>query len=401
MQQADSRNTRLASIGISYAALPWGQLSLTAIVACVVTGAMLSFGPLVPEVRADLGLSNTWAGLITSATVFAHTLLQLPSGHITDSLGAKRTIAVGITVVGIGVLASGLAPSLPVLFLARLLVGVGTATGFVAGLTYTAALVPAEQRVMAQSVYGAAGSAGVLLVLLVSERLSALDGWRVALVAEGLAFLLVGWLVVARLRDNRSHSVQPALSWGETLREAPLWLLGLAHLVTYGAFVGVTSWVVTFLWERHGVGLEWAGPLSALLACGAIVGRLVGGPFSIGRQRAVIIWSCFIAAASLACAPLAPTLPLALLALVVFGWFLSVPFGAVFTYASLVSGRSASGRELSLINGTANLGALAFPPLVGLALDYTGSYALGFGVLAAIGLAVSLSLALWLPRADA
>ena len=378
-----------------------GQLSLCAAVASVVTGAMLSFGPLVPEVRAELGLSNTWAGLITSATVLVHTLLQLPSGQITDSLGTKRTIAGGMTVVGLTVLASGLAPSLPLLFLARLLVGIGTATAFVAGLTYTAALVPPRNRVLSQSVYGAAGSSGVLLVLLASERLSALGGWRVALVIEGLFFLLVGWIVAARLQANGAHSAPPTLSWRETLREVPLWLLGLAHMVTYGTFVGVTSWVVTFLWEKHGVGLEWAGPLSALLALGAILGRLIGGPFSIGRQRRVIVWSCLAAAVALALAPLAPTLAPALLALFAFGWFLSVPFGAVFSYASLVSQRTASGRELSLVNGIGNLGALAYPPLVGLALDFTGSFAVGFGLLAAIGLAVSLSLALWLPRANA
>jgi fucose permease len=87
--------------------------------------------------------------------------------------------------------------------------------------------------------------------------------------------------------------------------------------------------------------------------------------------------------------------------LLAFGWFVSVPFGAIFSYAVLLSGRLTSGRELSLINFIANLGALAFPPVVGYALDVTGSFAVGFGSLAAVSLAGTIALAAWLPAPGA
>ncbi|MCL4466246.1 MAG: MFS transporter [Chloroflexi bacterium] len=395
-------STRVTSIGAAtsaYAELPWGQLSLSSAAAFLVTAAMLNFAPLVPAVRAEFGISNVWAGLLTSATVLTHTVLQLPAGQVSDSLGSRRTIALGVAIIGLSVLASGFAGGVETLLLWRMLLGVGTAIAFVGGLTYASTLVAPQRRVLAQSVYGAAANLGTLAMLLISERLAAFGGWREALVIEGAATLAIGLLIAWRLQSNGAHAAGPALSWGATLRETPLWLLGLAHLVTYGAFTGVTSWVVTFLWERYGVGLEWAGPLAALLTLGAFLGRLFGGPFSLGRQRTVVVWSCFAAAVSLGWAPLAPSLPLSLLALFAFGWFFSLPFGAVFSYASLVSGRPASGREISFINGVANVGALSFPPLIGYALDSTGSYVAGFGMVAAIGMGVSLALGLWLPRA--
>ncbi|MHB1131925.1 MAG: MFS transporter [Chloroflexota bacterium] len=379
--------------------LPWPQLSRSGLVAFLVTAAMLSFAPLVPEVRSELGINNTWAGVLTAATVLTHTIMQLPSGQITDSLGARRSIAVGLSVVGIAVIGSGLAPSFETLLGFRLLLGMGTSISFVAALTYTSWLVAPEKRVLAQSAFGAASHLGVLVMLVATERLTSLGGWRGALVVEGLAIILGSWVVVAGLKGRAAHRAAPSLNWRETLSQRVVLLVGLAHAITYGTFMGVTAWAVTFLWQRHGVGLEWAGPLSALLTLSSIVGRMVGGYLSIGRERTTIFLCCGLAAAALGVTPLLPSLVPALIAFVVFGWFLSIPFGANFTYASLVTGRPASGREMSAINFIGNLGALSFPPLVGLALDLTGSFTVGFGLLAGIGLCSALILSVTLPYA--
>ena len=361
----------------------------------------MNFAPLLPEVRAELGLSNTWAGMLTSATILTHTVLQLPSGHVNDSLGPRRSVAFGLTLQALAVVGAGLAPSFEVLLLCRLLAGVGTAVAFVAGLAYANRLVASEQRVLSQSVYGAATSLGVLVILLFSERLSLWGGWRATMVAEGLLVLLAGWLIASRLHGGRGHNSAPALPWVATLREPALHLLGIAHAITYGTFMGVTTWVVTFLWESHGVGLDWAGPLSTVLTIAAIGGRFFGGLYMAGRERQMIVFSCALTAVATITLPLLPGVLLALLALLVLGWFVSAPFGTVFAYPSLLSGRTSSGRELSLINFIANVGALAFPPLLGYALDQTGSFVVAFACVGAVGAVGSVVVGLWLPRVGA
>lgn len=392
--------SRAATIGASaFATLPWGQLRLISSIAFLSVAAMMNIAPLLPLVKSDLNLTDTWSALLTSATILTHTLLQLPGGQVTDSLGARRTVQLGVTIMGLAVIATALAPNVPLLLLSRMLIGVGTSLSFVAGLTFTNQVVPADRRVLGQSVFGATASLGILTVLLFSEQVAAVGGWRGTFMVEGIAILIFGWYVALNLRGDGARRNNVSAPWAETVRRGTLYLLGVAHVITYGIFIGVTTWVVTFLFRNHGVGLEWAGPLSALFTISAIVGRLIGGAYSMGRERSVIIWSCLVSAITVGLIPIVPGLWAALLMTILFGWFVSVPFGAIFSYASLTSHRPASGRELSLINFIANIGALVFPPVVGSALDLTGSFTVGFGILALAGLAGSAALVAFLPQA--
>jgi nitrate/nitrite transporter NarK len=396
--KTETRPFSTAAIREAFVVLPWASLRLSAAVAYLSVAAMLSFGPLLPLVREDFATSNTWAAALTSGTILTHTLLQMPAGQVVDSLGPRRSVMLSVTILGIGTVAGGLATDLVLLLASRLVVGVGTAIGFVAGLTVTNRLVPAEQRIMAQSIYGLGASLGVMTVLLFSQRLAEVGGWRGVLLAGGAAILVAGWFVATQLSERHMRVKATVLPWGEIVRERPLYLLGLAHVITYGIFTAVATWVVTFLYESFGLGLEWAGPLSALLAVAAILGRLTGGLFSTGRERELVIFSCALTAVSVLLMPLLPNVATALAALVVFGWAVSVPFGAIFAYISLLWGRAATGRELSAVNFVANLGALAFPLLVGYALDLSRSYALAFGLLAALGLLGTAAIGVWLPR---
>ena len=378
--------------------ITWGQLAVIAAGPLVAFACLVNFGPVLPLVREDLDLTNTWAGVLISASLLSHMLMQLPGGQFTDAIGGKRALILAMSVMGVSLLASGAAPSFPLLLLSRFALGVGTGLAYIAGIAFVHALVVPTKRALAQGIFGGAGNVGVLLVLLLSERAASLVGWRGTFLLEGIAALAVAWLMVARLGSTPGRAREATQSWGEVLRQWPLYLLGVAHVLTYGTYTAVATWTATFLWQRHGIGLEWAGPLAALLAVGAVLGRGVGGAISAGRERRVILAACLGSSAFTALVPLAPGAPLALAALLALGLFAAVPFGAVFSYFSLISERGASGRALSVINFVANVGAFSFPPAVGYALDLSGSFLLGFGLMAAIGFAGTAAVALWLPK---
>ena len=377
---------------------PWGQLILVSAIPMSAMGAILNFAPLLPLVREEFGITNAWAGMLASSAILAHTLMQLPGGQVADGLGAKRAIGLGLSLIALSVLASGLAPNLPLLLLCRFALGAGTAISFIAGLSFINTVISPGRRVVAQGMFGAAGNLGVLLVLLLSERVAAVGGWRGAFVLEGVLILALVPLSMRRLLPDGKRLRATSPSWSETLRHSHLYLLGLAHVLTYGIFMALATWIATFLWQSRGVGLEWAGPLAAFLALSGVAGRALGGVLSVGRERQVVLLSCFATAFGTLLVPLLPTTPATVLGLLLAGWFASVPFGAIFSYASLISERGTSGRDFSLINFVANVGALVFPPLVGCALDAAESFVLGFGVVGAVGIVGSVAVALWLPR---
>ncbi|MCL4370200.1 MAG: MFS transporter [Chloroflexi bacterium] len=360
--------------------------------------AMLNFAPLLPLVREEFALTNAWAGTLATATILSHTLLQLPGGYLADRIGVKRAVELGLLVMALSVIASAFATSMVLLLACRFLLGAGTATAFISTLSCVNVLVPTEKRAVAQGLFGAAANVGVLLLLLLSERMAHWEGWRGTFLMEGILILGIVWLFAAWFRlETGASQVRPA-SWGETVRDRPLYLLGLAHILSYGVFTALSTWMATFLWEAHGIGLEWAGPLAALLPASAVVARVLGGALSVGRERRVILASCFVTALGVASMPLLPGPGLAVLDLLLLGWFASMPFGSIFSYISLVSPKGASGRGFSLVNFVGNVGALAFPPAIGYALDATGSFTLGFGLVAMVGLAGSAAVAAWLPR---
>lgn len=324
------------------AAVLSGELLLVYAVPLLAMAAMLNFAPLLPLIRDEFALSNVLAGSLASATILSHTLLQLPGGQIAHWLGLKRAIALGLGLMGLSVMASGLSSDYPVLMAWRFLLGAGTATVFISGLAYASGLVSPGNRLKAQGAYGAGANVGTLLVLLLSERAASLVGWRGSFVLEGVVILLFAWVFIARLPSQAKRDPGPSESWGSTLRRGPLYLLGLAHILTYGTFMAAATWVATLLWQKHGVGLEWAGPLAALLAASAVVGRLVGAAASRGRERRMIVAGCLTTAVGVGLVPALPSMELVLIALVLLGGFAAMPFAANFTYMSLLSERGDS-----------------------------------------------------------
>lgn len=378
-------------------AMPWEQLALGFAVPAGVMIAILNFAPLLPLIREEFALSNVWSGALGSATILSHTILQLPGAYVADRIGVKRGLNLGLGLVVLGMLASALAPSIGFLLASRFVVGVGTAVSFISALSFVNGVAPPKRRPVVQGIFGAAANTGVLLVMLLSGPLVAWDGWRGTFLAEGLLLLAIAVVVAVRLRSDVEFSHTTSASWGATLRQRHLYVLGLAHILTYGTFTGVSAWAVTFLWEKYRLGLEWAALLSAFLPATSIVSRTLGGTISLGRERHSILLSTGVTALGIGLLPLLPSPFLAVVDLAVVGWFAAMPFGAVFSYSSLVTGEMTSGRDLSLINFVGNGGALLFPPAVGYALDVTGSFGLGFGFVALVGLAGTTIIALSLP----
>ena len=239
---------------------------------------------------------------------------------------------------------------------------------------------------------------GILLALLLSNQLASFSGWRGAFLIESLFALAIALLSMLRLRATPPRPHGSSARWRDTLRQRPLYLLGLANALTYGSYMAIAAWTATFLWRTHGISLGVAGPVAAVMAASAVIGRVVGGALSAGRERQTIVGSCLATAVCIGLAPLAPGMVLQVVALFAFGWFSSVPFGAIFSTMSQVSDAKSVGRSFGVVTFVSNLGALAFPPIIGYVLDTTASFVFGFGLVGVACLAGSIVLALWLPR---
>lgn len=102
--------------------------------------------PLLPHYRDELGLDLPSAGILFAAYPAGTLLASLPSGVLTARLGPRRTVLVGLFLLGASSLAFGLARSVVVLDVARFVQGVGGACSWAGGLAWLVAAAPADRR---------------------------------------------------------------------------------------------------------------------------------------------------------------------------------------------------------------------------------------------------------------
>ncbi|MBV9282109.1 MAG: MFS transporter, partial [Chloroflexi bacterium] len=111
-----------------------GRLKLILII-----GGLSTFGPLsmdlylpaLPSLTRDLGGSASLVQLTLTACLLGLAAGQLIAGPLSDSLGRRRPLFVGVAVYSLASLLCALAPSVPALVVFRLIQGTAGASGIV------------------------------------------------------------------------------------------------------------------------------------------------------------------------------------------------------------------------------------------------------------------------------
>jgi MFS transporter, NNP family, nitrate/nitrite transporter len=316
-------------------------------------------------------------GLFTTALFVTHLLAQLPSGRLSDDVGARRVglLAAGFVIIGNLVCLALPTPSLALL--GRAIVGIGSGAGFVAGADY---MRSASSSPLMQGVYGGATMAGGGLAVAIVPQLESTLGWRTpywTALAIGLGVAAV--LLAAPPDDRRAERSSRTL-----LADRRLGRLAAVQAATFGLSVVAATWIVELL-VRHGYDRRIAAPLGAFVLLGGIVTRPAGG--LIVRRRPLLAPATMtfgLAAAALGTLALALPLPLALLGVAagVAGLAAGLPFAAVFSGAQRLR-PDAPGAAIAFVNFWAVLVILLLVPLVGLSFSLPGEGRIGFAALAA------------------
>ena len=161
--------------------------------------AITSVGPLIGEIRQDLGISNGLAGLLTTLPVLGFALFSLLAPKIGNHLGNERTVFLGLIILTSGIVIRSSGP-IAAVFTGTALIGVGVAIGNVLLPGIVKHRFP-EKTGMMTSIYStsmglfAAIASGVSIPLSRGLHL----GWRRALLLWGIVGVIALLLWVAQL----------------------------------------------------------------------------------------------------------------------------------------------------------------------------------------------------------
>lgn len=191
---------------------PWaGLLTLSALIFTSVTSEFLPTG-LLPEIGAELGVSESQVGLLV--TVFAGTVVlsAAPLSVLTRRYSRKSLVIVVLFVFALANVLAALAPSYEWLVGARVVGGLAHGLFWAVVGAYSAHLVPKHQLGRAIAITGGGGTAAFVLGVPLGTAIGHAVGWRLAFGVIA-AIIVILTLVTVKLLPAVSHGV--VLSTGE------------------------------------------------------------------------------------------------------------------------------------------------------------------------------------------
>jgi predicted MFS family arabinose efflux permease len=153
-------------------------------------------GILVEPIKRDLGVSDTFMGLLTGlAFALFYTLMGIPIARIADRANRRNLIAIALAVWSAFTALQGLAQSAWQLMAFRIGVGVGEAGCSPPSHSILADYYPPNRRASALGIYSLGIPVGILFGFFVGGWMEEFFGWRWAFFVVGIPGLLLALLV--------------------------------------------------------------------------------------------------------------------------------------------------------------------------------------------------------------
>jgi predicted MFS family arabinose efflux permease len=250
----------------------WGAFALVCLAYLGVTVGEQALSPVMPEVSAEIGISEGQSGLAFGLLAASIAVANLIAGAALGRLGARTLMLGGLVCTASGAAVAALTNTFAVLVVAQVLLGAGAGLYFPGALQAVPYLAGPGRRGFAMGIFGVAFSAGLTAAALLGA-VGAAAGWRVAFwSAAGLAAVafVATWPLHLRPPTGEPVSFRFPL---KAVVGLPTFIGAVGAVCQYGAIPFLTTFAVS----------EWglrAGQAAALLAVGrliSILAKLVSG----------------------------------------------------------------------------------------------------------------------------
>jgi ACS family D-galactonate transporter-like MFS transporter len=349
-------------------------------------------------VQQEWHISSSRLGVLFSAFFWTYTAMQFLSGWMTDKLGATLVMGLGFLVWSLATAISGLVPGFALLFLMRLMLGVGESVMFPASSKILAEHLPEEARGFANGVICAGQKCGPAVGTLAGGMLMARYGWRWTFLWVGLASLLwlpAWWRWGARSARANRDAARSAPSTADILRQRSFWGVTFAAFCVIYEIYFIVIWLPLYLTKEIHLSMRamaWtAGAFFLIegalaLITGWVADSLIrrGRTPSMVRKSIMAVGTIIAAAGLLSCALGGPHVYLWGLAIAAVGG--GIFNSGIFTFGQTLAGPLAAGRWVGLQNAISNFAGIFVSALTGFLVDRTGGFAVPVMVTAAMTL---------------
>ncbi len=339
--------------------------------------------PLMPTIRADLGLTKAQIGNTIIAAVSATIFARLIIGKLCDNWGPRKTYTALLVIGAFPVMLVGLAHSYTSFLLFRLAIGVIGAS-FVITQFHTSIMFAPNIKGTANAVAGGWGNLGggvtnmlmpVIFATIVGFGYAKAEAWRYAMIIPGIMLLVMAVVYFRFTKDspqgnfediNREKKAVVKTDWG-ILTDWRLWSLALAYAVCFGmeiTFDGVAAlhFTDTFHLSQGAAGF-WAGTFGFMnifaRALGGIFADKVGNKYGMRGKGILLAIMLLLEGCGILLFALAGSLEMAILSMVTFALFLKMANGATYAITPFVNEKNV-GMVSGIVGAGGNVGGMLF-----------------------------------------
>lgn len=356
-------------------------------------------GALGVFIAEDFGLTATQKGFMVAVPLLGGSLFRVAVGILSDRFGPRRTGFVSMLVVPAPLVWAWLAAdSFSQMIGVGLLLGIAGAS-FAVSLPLASRAYPMAHQGLAMGVAGS-GNSGAIISIALAPLLAVQLGWHAVfgiMIPLALVTAAAYWLL-ARDREPQDSAADHRMDFSRILREPDTYWFCTLYAVTFGGFVGLSSYLSIFFFDQYGLSRVEAGMAAAGCALAGSFSRPVGGFIAdrLGGLRVLSVLYPLIAVlvgVTALLLPFAITLAAILAAMACLGMGNGVIFQVVPQRF-----RHEIGAVSGLTGAAGGLGGFLLPSALGLFRDLTGTHATGFAAFAAACvLIVPVMMLFWRP----
>ncbi len=264
------------------------------------------------DMMEDLKAGATLIGFLASGYFYPYAIMQLPTGILSDSWGARKTITLFFLITSIGSVILGLSLNISWAIIGRILVGLGVSTLYVCALKILSQWYKGEEFATMTGFLIAIGGMGLLVSTIPLALLSNAVGWRIPFIITGIITLILAVVVWIFVRNSPQELGMKSITMKNSSRKEevsiysgsikvlshkyfwPAYIWMFCTTAIYLAFGGL--WGGPYLIQIHGMTKVEASRVLSMIAVGMIIGSPMMGLLSdrLKRRKIVVIASSCI-----------------------------------------------------------------------------------------------------------
>src|SRR4051812_14900298 len=256
-------------------------------------------GPMAVLIAKDMNLSAGQKGLMVAVPVLAGAIPRIVNGVVVGHLHPRLTGLIMQLIVIAGLIGAWLIGihSFQQILLLGVVLGVAGAS-FAIALPMVSYWYPPEHQGMALGLAGA-GNSGTVLASLFVPVLAVALGWRNVLGLAALPLIAVFVLFAFAAKNSPQSPPRKTLAdYGRILKSGDAWWLMFFYGVSFGGFVGLSSFLPIYFHDQYGLSAVNAGYYTAACVFAGSFARPFGGALAdrIGGTQSLSVVYLIVAA---------------------------------------------------------------------------------------------------------